>query len=111
MDKNLSTLVHLLAQQAAKEFLQAPELVNSYYLLDKAKRPDLIKKAQLILDKSNFTKAEHKLTEINKILSLYKVMTEDQRQVLLESARQMREVGIVEKVPCNVYQLKSRGII
>lgn len=53
MDKNLSALVNLLAKQAAKVFLQNPELVNSYYLLDKAKRPILLERARTILGRKS----------------------------------------------------------
>ena len=53
MDKNLSTLVHLLAQQAAREFLQAPELVNMYYMLNKTDRPVLLERARAISEKKS----------------------------------------------------------
>lgn len=53
MDKNLGTLVRLLARQAATEFLQCPELINSYYLLNKTDRPALIEKARTILGRKS----------------------------------------------------------
>lgn len=48
MDKNISTLVRLLAQQAAKAYMQSPELVNTFYSLDKSKRPVLVDMARTI---------------------------------------------------------------
>jgi hypothetical protein len=48
LNPHIQTLARLLAQQAAKSFLQSPELVNSYYLLDKAKRPVLLERARKI---------------------------------------------------------------
>jgi hypothetical protein len=53
MDKNLETFVHLLARQAAKIYLQNPELVNAYYSMPKLTRPALLKKAREISRKKS----------------------------------------------------------
>lgn len=55
LNPHIETLIDLFAKQAAKQFLQAPELVNAYYLLPDSQRPLLIEKGRTILKQKELT--------------------------------------------------------
>ena len=51
LNPHIQTLVRLLAEQAAKNYLKYPEVINLYYSTPKSLRPSLIKEARTILGK------------------------------------------------------------
>jgi hypothetical protein len=51
LNPHIQTLVRLLADQAAKNYLKYPDAINLYYSTPKSRRPELIKEARTILGK------------------------------------------------------------
>jgi hypothetical protein len=51
LNPHIQTLVRLLAEEAAKNYLKYPDAINLYYSTPKSKRSALVKEARTILGK------------------------------------------------------------